>query len=146
MTDPTPTSVPFAAELSRMFADVKLPTADLESLMASQRRTVEAVAKANQLAVEGLQTAARRQAEIVRGSIEEVTALTRDLIQSPSNEERLARQTEAAKKAIEASLAHIRELSEIIARSSNEAIDVLNRRVAESLDEIRALASPKSQG
>lgn len=140
----TDTPSPFGAELTKMFADLKLPTPDFEAIVASQRRTMEAVARANQLAVEGFQTVARRQAEIVRGSIEEVSSLARDLMHNPSPEERMTRQTEAAKKAVEASLAHVRELGEIIARSSNEAIDVLNRRVAESLDEIRALAQPKA--
>jgi phasin family protein len=54
-----------------------------------------------------------------------------------SNEERVAKQTEIAKNAFETALKHARELAEMSAKSQNEALELLNKRVAESFDEMR---------
>ncbi len=128
-----------------MAAPFAFPMIDLSALLMAQQRNFEALAKANQLAIEGFQTVARRQAELVRGGIEEASSMVRELGQSRSPEDHVARQTDAAKKALEQSLANARELSEIVTRAANEAFDVLNQRLASSLDEARDLVA-KRQG
>jgi phasin family protein len=131
----------FDTDMSKLMAGFRLPGIDTDSLVATQRRNFEALTAANQLAVEGLQTIARRQAEIIRAGIEEATALLRDLSRNQTTEERMARQTEAAKQALDKALVNARELSELVARASNEAYDVINRRLGEQLDEVRALVT-----
>jgi phasin family protein len=128
-----------ALDFTRIVAEFKLPGMDVATLVASQQKTIEAVARAQQLAIEGFQTVVRRQAELVRGSFEDASALLRELAQAASPEERVACQTEAVKRAVDESLAGARELGEIVARAGNEAVDVLSRRVGEGLDEMREL-------
>ena len=41
------------------------------------------------------------------------------------------------------SLANMRELSEMVARSNTEAVELLNKRFAQSMDEVRDLLAPK---
>ncbi|HVJ53057.1 MAG TPA: phasin family protein [Aliidongia sp.] len=135
----TPPTPPFEMDVTKLLAEFKVPGVDIETVMATQRKNIAALTKANQLAIEGLQAVARRQAEILRGGIEEASAHLREMIQSKSPEDRMARQAEAAKKAIERALGNARELAEIVAKSGNEAFDVLNRRVGEGLDEMRDL-------
>lgn len=130
---------PFDTDGSLLLNEFKLSEFGLEEILATQRRNIDALARANQLAVEGMQTVARRQAEIVRAGIEEASALLRDLAQSRTTEDRVSRQTEAAKRALEQSLSNARELTEIVARASNEAVDIINRRMGKSLDEVRLL-------
>jgi phasin family protein len=115
----------------------------LDSILVTQEKNIDALKHANQLAIEGLQTIARRQAEIVRGGMEEASALLRDLTKSKSPEDHVSYQTEAAKKALSQSISNARELTEIISRATNEALDVLNKRLGESLDEMRAAVTKK---
>lgn len=140
MTDP---KFPFVPDMTKLFGEFKVPGVDVETILATQRRNIEALTRANQLAIEGFQTVARRQAEIVRGGIEEATALARDVARSRTPEDFMAYQTEAAKKALEQSLLNARELSEIATRAGNEAVDVLSQRLGETIDEARAIAAKK---
>jgi phasin family protein len=129
----------FDVDVTKMLAEFKMPGVDIEQMMSSQRKNIEALTKANQLAIEGMQTVARRQAEIVRGGIEEASALMREMMQPHSPGDRVAHQAEAAKQAIERALGNARELAEIVAKSGNEAFDIINKRVGESLDEVKHL-------
>jgi len=135
----------FEMDVTKMLSEFKMPGVDLETIMASQRKNIEALTKANQLAIEGLQTVARRQAEILRGGFDEASALMREIMQTQSPEDRVARQTEAAKKSVERALSNARELAEIVARANNEAFDVIKSRVGESLDEVRDAVAKKGK-
>ena len=52
-------------DFSKMFSEFKIPGFDMQALVATQRRNIEAVTAANQLAVEGVQAVMRRQTEII---------------------------------------------------------------------------------
>lgn len=136
---------PFEFDLTKFLGDFKVPGVDFESIIASQRKNIEAVTAANQLAVEGLQAVMRRQAEIIRQSIEEATALVGDLTSVSAPEEKAAKQAELAKTAFEKALANVKELSELVAKSNTEAAEILTKRVSESLDELKsAIAKAKA--
>ena len=133
----------FDIDPSKVLADLKIPGVDVESLVSAQRRNIEALTQANHLAVEGVQAVARRQAEILRNGFEEASSLMRDMIAS-SPQDRVAKQTEAAKRAIEKSISNAREIAEMVAKVNSEAFDVINKRMTESLDEVRNLVAKKS--
>ena len=135
---------PFAEmDFTKYFSELKVPGFNPEQLAESYRKNLEAFATASQYAVEGAQAVAKRQAEILRDSFEEYSKLVRGLSAPASAEEAAAKQAEFAKQSFETSLARVRELSEIITKSSNASIEVLNRRVAEMLEEIKALTPKK---
>lgn len=126
-------------DVTKLMSDFKVPGVDMEVVVSTQRKNVEALTKANQLALEGFQAVARRQAEIVRQGFHEASSLMRDLISSKTQEDRVAVQTDAAKKVMETALVNARELAELVTKAQNEAFDVLNKRVGESIDEVRHL-------
>ena len=119
---------------------------DVEGFVASQRKNVEALTAANQLAFEGVQALVRRQAEIVRENVEELTKITRELTAAGSPEDKLAKQTQLAKEAFENALGHVRELTGLVQKSSSQAVDVLSKRVADNLDEVKAAISKANGG
>jgi phasin family protein len=129
----------------KFFSDIKFNGFDVEAVMAAQRRNIEAVTAANQAALEGLQTLAKRQAEMVRQSVDEANKAMKELLAAGSPEEKAARQTELTKVAFERAVSNTRELTQLVARSQSEAIDVINKRVAEGLDEVKGLLA-KSNG
>src|SRR6476660_3343154 len=69
----------FDFDVTKMMADFRFRPFDVEALMAYQRRNIEAISQANQLAVEGFQAVAKRQIEVARQAVEDVSALLRDL-------------------------------------------------------------------
>lgn len=133
-------------DMSKLIGDLKLPGVDLEKVVSAQRKNVEALTSANQLAVEGFQAIARRQAEILRQTLEEAGRGMRSLMEQSAPEDRMVKQTEMAKTAFETALANMRELAEMVAKSNTEAFDVINRRVAESLDELKDMMQRRPSG
>ncbi len=124
-------------DFSKAFAGFTLPGFDVEAVLASQRKNIEALTQANQLAVEGVQAVARRQAEIAREAIDEASTVLRDIVQPTAPEERIAKQAELLKQTFERSLANTRELALLLAKANTEAFDVVAKRVAQGFEEIR---------
>ena len=138
MSDARPSFFDF--DVTKLMADFRFRPLDVEALMACQRRNIEALSQANQLAVEGMQAVAKRQIEIARQTIEDVSALLRDLAQPTSTEDRIAKNTEYAKQMLEKSVNHGREITLLATKAGTEAADVLRKRATEGLDEFRDLA------
>jgi phasin family protein len=128
----------------KAFGDFRVPGIDVDALVAAQRKNFEALRQANQVAVEGLQAVAKRQAEIVQQTIEEASTLVRDWTQRGAPEERLANSVEAAKEAFEKGLANFRELNDLTAKASTDTFSVIARRVSEGLDEVRLYAKKQA--
>ena len=141
-----PTGNPFFdADFSKVLGDFKMPGVDVDSILSAQRKNIEALTAANQLAIEGLQAVLRRLAEIVRQSLDEAGNAAGEVIAAGSPEDKAAKQAELVKAAFEKSLSNIRELAEMVAKSNTEAADVLAKRVSEGLEEVKtAIAGAKA--
>jgi phasin family protein len=130
-------------DVGKAFAGFAFPGLDIESLVAAQRKNLEALTQANQLAVEGVQAVARRQVEIARQAVDEASTLLREWTQPGAPEERIAKNAEYAKQAFEKGVANARELAELVTKANAEAFNVLNKRVAEGFEEMRDYAKQK---
>ncbi|HYL48133.1 MAG TPA: TIGR01841 family phasin [Stellaceae bacterium] len=124
-------------DFSKAFAGFTLPGFDVEAVLACQRKNIEALTQANQLAVEGVQAVARRQAEIAREAIDEASTVLREIVQPTAPEERIAKQAELLKQTFERGLANTRELTLMLAKANTEAFDVVAKRVAQGFEEVR---------
>jgi len=131
-------------DVTKIMGDFRVPGVDLEAAVATQRKNIEALTQANQLAVEGAQALMRRQVEITRQAMEDFSAMFRDFVQpNGSPEDRFAKQAEYSKHAIEKSLSNAKELTELVTKANTEAFNVINKRVTESLDEVRDFAKKR---
>jgi phasin family protein len=128
----------FGSDFTKVFSDFKIPGFDIEGLLATQRRNMEAVSAANQLAVEGVQAVIRRQTEIMRQTVEESTAAFKDAFAVGAPDEKIAQQADLVKTTFEKALGNLRELTEMAAKSNTEAADVLTKRIGESLTELKS--------
>jgi phasin family protein len=124
-------------DFTKLFADFKIPGVDFDALAQTQRRNLEALVAANQLAVEGVQAVTRRQAEILKTTMEEAVAAVQSAFDQTPPEQKLAKQAELAKVAFEKGLANARELAELVTKSNREAFELINKRVAQTIDELR---------
>lgn len=124
-------------QFSTFIHGLKLPGIDVNEILASQKKNMEAFTKAMQRTTEGAEAVARRQAEILRTALDQTAALIRELTVPGSPKETVAKQAEFIKKAFEAAVANARELAEMVEKSNKEAFEVIKRRTSETLDEIR---------
>lgn len=127
----------YFGDLNKYVSDFKTPTFDFESLIAMQRKNFEALTAANQLVADAVQAILKRQAEIVRQGVDEMSAAARALSAPGTVSEKAAKQTELARDAFERTVANLRELGEMVSRSNSDAAGLLNKRFAQSLDELR---------
>ena len=71
----------------------------------------------------------------------------RDFVQpSTSPEDRIAKQAEFSKQALEKGISNARELTELMTKANTEAFNVINKRVTESFDEVRDFAQKRAGG
>jgi phasin family protein len=142
MSDARPNFFDF--DMTKLFSDFRFRPFDVEALWAAQRRNLEALSQANQLAVEGVQAVTRRQIELTRETFEGLSSLLRDLAQPASPEERIAKNTDYAKQMLEKSVNHGREVASIAAKTGADAAEVLQKRATEGLEELRSFASKQA--
>jgi phasin family protein len=128
------------AEFSNALKQYKLTGVDLDSLVSSQKKNLEALTSANRVAYEGLQAVAKRQAEILQETMNEASKAVDQLSKTGSPPEIAAKQAELTKSAFERALANMRELAELVSKANQEATNTVNSRISASLDEIKEFA------
>lgn len=118
------------------FADFFKNSFDFNQVFSTQRRNIEALTAVNQAVVEGAQAISRRQAEVVRQNVEHVLKASKDMMTTGTPEVNVTKQADLAKSIFENTLSNLREITETVTKSGFEAFDVLNKRVAESMEEM----------
>ncbi len=135
---------PFAEfDVTKVMADLRVPGVDVDHLMKTSKKNIDAVNAANSLLVEGMKEIAKRQAEIVREAMEDAASASSEMMTQGSPEDKVAKQTELAKSAFEKALSNVKELAEMTAKSQSEAFDVINKRLSETMDEFKASLAKK---
>jgi phasin family protein len=134
-----------ADEFTKFAGSYKLPAFDVESVMTSQRKNIEALAAANKAATEGMQNVATRQAAILQETLDEATKSFSNFGKAGDPSAAAAKQAELYQAAFEKALANMSELADMVAKSSNEATTVVNQRISDSLDEIKALSKKSAK-
>ena len=134
-----------AEEFTKMAGNYKMPTFDVEAIMASQRKNIEALSTANQAAAEGIQKVTSRQAQILQESLDEATKNFANFDKSGDPSDAAAKQTELYTAAFEKALDNMSELADMVTKSSDQATWVVNARITESLEEIKTLSKKLSK-
>ena len=135
----------FEMDITKVFADCKLPGIDVDAIVSSQRKNIEAVTAANQQVFEGLQALANRQAEILRSTLTETGTLLTEAFAAGSPEDKAAKQAELVKKAFATALANMKELSELVAKSNSEAANIITKRVGDGIEELKSALAKASK-
>ncbi len=121
---------------NQAFSDMFKSSLDFNQIFSTGRRNLEAANAATQVVVESAQTISRRQAEVARANIDNALKVSKDLLTSGTPETAISKHADLMKAFFENTLTNLREVSELVTKSSFEAFDVLNRRTAESMEEI----------
>jgi phasin family protein len=124
-------------QFSTFIRSLKLPEVDVNEILASQKKNIEAFTRSVQAATDGATAVARRQAEFLRASLDQTKTMIGDLTVPGSPAETVAKQAEFFKKAFETAVANARELGEMVEKANREAFEIIRRRTSETLDEVR---------
>jgi phasin family protein len=123
-------------DMLRNFAShVGLPQVDVEELIETNRKNVEAPAASAKVAAGAAQSMAQKQREVLEAGLREAQALARDLKPLSNAQENLAKQMEFARKVFDISLQGAREAAEKSKQSTAEAVKIVQERVKASLEE-----------
>ena len=124
------------------FGEMKMPNApDVDALMATHRRNLEVLAEANRLAMEGAQAMLKRQAELAQQAMGAFTEGLQQLATAEAPNAKAARQAKLMKEAYERTVRNAKEMADLISRANSEALNLLNRRIGEAMEEVEALLS-----
>ena len=128
-------------EMMRAFTSMKMPAMpDFQAFADAQKRNLEALTTANKLAMEGAQAVGRRNMEIMQQVMSEMTQAVQSMTAlEGSPNAKAAQQAELMKAAYERAVANMQEIAELIQKSNGEAVNVLNRRFAEALEEVKGM-------
>lgn len=127
-------------EFTKAFSQFKVPGVDVNEIIASQQKNMEALTAANQTAIAGIQAVATRQAEIVQQTLTATATAAEDLVKSGSPQDAAAKQAELVKSTFEKALTDMTEIADMVTKSNTEASALINKRVSESLEEVQKLA------
>jgi phasin family protein len=129
-------------DMSKMMGDMKMPSFNYEAMMGAMRRNIEACTAVNQAAFENIQAMMRRQTEVGRQSFEEMAAMMNTMMSCPTPEEKMIRQAEASKVAVEKCMANAREVAETVAKCNYQAMETMSNRMNEGIEELRSMMKP----
>lgn len=130
-------------DMTKMFVNGKAPNLDMETVASTQRKNLEAIATANQVAFEGFKACCQRQADIARHAMEEFGRVTKEMNAVGTPEEKLARQAELAKQTFESAINNTREIVDMVNKANDEAVNVISRRMVANFDEMKAALEAK---
>ena len=120
-----------------IFDFTQLPVVDMNALAESQRKTVEALGAANWAAFEGAQKIFRCQAEMVQASLNGMLPGFGKLATAATPAAAAAMQARLCKGVYEKAAADSRELVALVTKSSRAVTAPIQKRIVESLDEIK---------
>lgn len=123
---------------------LKVPAFDVSKIMEHHQKNLDAMTRSWQAVAGGANEVAKKQREIFEAAIKDVTAIVQEYKPGGSPQEAMAKQSEFAKKAMDAAITNTRDIAELVQKSSAEAFKIVQDRMKESYDEIRSGLEKKS--
>jgi phasin family protein len=126
-------------EMLRKFgSDLGLPKMNVDQLVETQKKNIEALGRSVKVATQGAQSVAQKQREVIEAGLREATAFAHEYKPLGMVQENLALQTEFARKVFEIAVKGAQETATTTRQSGADAVKIIQDRMKESLEEIRA--------
>lgn len=124
------------SDWTKIFGEFKTPAVDVNHLIAQFRRNAETGSTVIQIFTESAQANARHLAEIARSNAEHALKASKKLVNNTSPESAAAEHADFVKTWLDFNVNSLRELAETSTKSTQEAFDVISKRVAEQVKEL----------
>ena len=129
-------------DFTKMLEQFKLPGFDVPAIMEARRKDVEALVTANQAALQGMQSLAQKQAEMLRSTLGELQSLAGQF--SAAGGGPSAQTAELVQQTLHKALADMQQLAQAAYQSQAESYAVIAKRVEENVQELKTLLQPKT--
>lgn len=129
--------------IGKMLSDLKIPGVDMHALIATQQKNLSALAEAHKEVLAGAQEIVQKQAEHIRQAITEAAQAAKAATSSPAAKEFASQHAEMTRQALDKAVVHLQEVAQIAAKAQSQAAETVSKRVAEGLEELRAMLKPK---
>lgn len=127
------------SDFTKILEQFKLPGVDVSALMEARRKDIEALTEVNKIALQSSQTMAQKQVEILQKTMQELT----QTMTGGKPLENAAKQGELVQHAMEKAFAYMLELAEVARKAQTEALEVINKRAQENMQELARLVQSK---
>ena len=135
---------PFTDMFKKLGEQLKVPAFDMSKMMEHHQKNLEAMARSWQAVAGGAGEVAQKQKEIFEAAMKDMAEMAQSYKPGGNPQEVMAKQSEFAKKAMEAAIANTKDIAELVQKSSTEAFKIVQDRMKESYEEIRSSVEKKS--
>jgi phasin family protein len=123
--------------LKKFGSDMGLPKLDVDKLIETHKKNIDALGESVKVAAQGAQSVAQKQREVLEVGLREAATLAREYKPLDRVHENIATQTEFASKVLEIALKGAADSATTARQSTADAVKIIQDRVKESLEEIR---------
>ena len=135
---------PFTDMFKKLGEQLKVPAFDMSKMMEHHQKNLEAMTRSWQAVAGGASEVAQKQKEIFEAAMRDMAEMAQSYKPGGNPQEVMAKQTEFARKAMEAAIANTKDIAELVQKSSTEAFKIVQDRMKESYEEIRTSIEKKS--
>ena len=128
-------------DITKLLEQFKLPGIDVNAIVESRRKDIEALVNANRAALEGAQALGQKQVEILRNTLGELRSAIHDATAAEGSSSEKA--SHLVQQILQKTLQNMRELADTAYKAQSETVAVVNRRLQENLEELKAMLQPK---
>ncbi|MDN2566762.1 TIGR01841 family phasin [Aquibium sp. A9E412] len=122
------------AQLGR---ELQLPNVEIEQIIDHHRKNLEAFEKSARAASTGASSILEKQRQILENTLREVSEMAESYRSAGSPQEIATRQSEFARRSFESTVKNASEMAELVKKSSDQSLDILRRRLRDSLQEMQ---------
>ena len=134
----------FTDMFKKLGEQLKVPQFDMTKIMEQHQKNLDAMSKSWQAMAEGASGIAQKQKEIFEAAMKDMAEMAQSYKPGGNPQDVMAKQAEFAKKAMEAAISNTRDIAELVQKSSTEAFKIVQDRMKESYEDIRASIDKKA--
>jgi phasin family protein len=127
--------------LRKFGTDLGLPKLNVDELLQTQKKNIDALGQSAKVAAQGAQSVAQKQREVLEAGLREAATLAREY-KPLKIQENLALQTEFARKVFDIAVKGAQDSASTARQSTTDAVKIIQDRVKESFEEFRASVRP----
>ncbi|WP_050419972.1 phasin family protein [Bradyrhizobium tropiciagri] len=128
--------------LRKFGTDLGLPKLNVDELLQTQKKNLEALGQSAKVAAQGAQSVAQKQREVLEAGLREASTLAREYKPLGKVHENLALQTEFARKMFDIAVKGAQDSASTARQSTTDAVKIIQDRMKESFEEFRASVRP----
>lgn len=127
---------PFMDMFRNFGESMNIPSPDVSSLMDMHSKNLQALQQAAEIGANGAQALMDKQRAALEEALSDIAETVQGLGAGTDVSAVMTNQMELAKKSFDTTLRNTTEMAEIVSSGNAEAMDVLKKRLTESLEEL----------